>query len=111
MEISAISDYHIHIYYDAETIQRAKQLGQEASKLFSLPLGHFHERNVGPHPMWSVQLTVPTNRFQEAVSWFCLNRSGLTIFTHPNTGNDLLDHRDHAIWMGQCLPLNLEMFV
>jgi DOPA 4,5-dioxygenase len=29
---------------------------------------------------------------------------------HPETGDDLLDHTEHAIWMGAMRPLNLGMF-
>ena len=39
-----------------------------------------------------------------------MNRQSLTVFTHPNTGDDLADHRDHAIWMGEVLDLNLAIF-
>ena len=37
-------------------------------------------------------------------------RDGLTIFIHPNTGDDLADHTRHAVWMGQILPLEVAMF-
>ena len=33
-----------------------------------------------------------------------------TVFIHPNTGQDLEDHRDRAIWMGQQVPLVLDIF-
>jgi DOPA 4,5-dioxygenase len=38
-----------------------------------------------------------------------LNRDGLTVL-HPETGDDYLDHTDHAVWFGAVLPLRLEMF-
>lgn len=110
MELNQIKDYHIHIYYSETTIGTAKKVAQTASEKFELSLGRFHEKNVGPHSRWSVQLLVPKDKFSEALSWVCLNRAGLTVFTHPNTGYDLEDHRDHAIWMGECLELNLANF-
>ena len=39
-----------------------------------------------------------------------LNRDGLVVFLHPETGNALLDHRDWATWMGEIRPLNLSIF-
>ena len=39
-----------------------------------------------------------------------LNRDGLTLFIHPNTGDAYKDHTDHALWMGQILPLGVQMF-
>ena len=37
-------------------------------------------------------------------------RNGLVVFLHPDTGDDLLDHTDHAIWMGAMRPLDLTGF-
>ena len=42
--------------------------------------------------------------------WLALYRHGLVVFMHPDTGNDLLDHTDHAIWMGAIRPLDLSVF-
>ena len=39
-----------------------------------------------------------------------LNRRGLTVFLHPNTGAALEDHRDWPIWMGEMLLLDLNLF-
>jgi DOPA 4,5-dioxygenase len=39
-----------------------------------------------------------------------LNRDGLTVLLHPETGDDYADHTDHAAWFGAVLPLRLEMF-
>lgn len=110
MDINQIQDYHIHIYYDENSIGLAKTIGHEASIRFGLILGNFHEKKVGPHPRWSVQLLIPKIIFSEVLSWLALNRQGLTVFTHPNTGRSLEDHKDHAIWMGELLELNLNIF-
>ena len=110
MDLDQINDYHIHLYYDENTIDLAQKIGQQAASLFSLPLGRFHKKNVGPHPRWSVQLTVSKESFSRALSWFSLNRQGLTVFIHPNTGLEIKDHSNHAIWMGELLSLNLSIF-
>jgi aromatic ring-cleaving dioxygenase len=34
----------------------------------------------------------------------------LVVFLHPLTGDELADHRDHAIWMGALRPLKLSVF-
>ena len=31
-------------------------------------------------------------------------------FIHPNTGDDLSDHRDHPLWLGDKLGLDLSIF-
>jgi DOPA 4,5-dioxygenase len=65
---------------------------------------------VGPHPRGSVQLTVRPELFGDFAQWLALNRGGLTIFGHANTGNDLADHTDHVIWFGASEPLDLSIF-
>ena len=29
-----------------------------------------------------------------------MNRGGLVVFVHPISDNQLIDHRDRALWMG-----------
>jgi DOPA 4,5-dioxygenase len=41
--------------------------------------------------------------------WLMLNRDGLTILLHPGTGDAYADHTQHAAWMGEVLPLNLDV--
>ena len=54
-------------------------------------------------------VTLPPEGYQSRFS-DSLNRGDLTVFVHPNTGQDLEDHRDHAIWLGQQVPLVLDIF-
>jgi aromatic ring-cleaving dioxygenase len=105
-----IRDFHAHIYFDADELEKARALGDEAHRLFSIPVGHYHTRPVGPHPRGSVQLTVPAEQFGEVARWLVLNRGGLTIFAHANTGEDLADHTRHVIWFGASEPLDLSIF-
>ena len=103
-------NYHAHVYFDAETVDTARQICEYCRDEFGVAMGRMHERAVGPHPDWSCQLTVSHDQFADVMNWLTQNRQGLVIFTHPNTGNDLLDHRDHPIWMGAVRPLKLELF-
>jgi aromatic ring-cleaving dioxygenase len=106
----SIRDFHAHIYYDPEQVERAKQLATAARERFAVPVGHFHLRPVGPHPRGSVQLTIPPDQFGEFAQWLALNRDGLTIFVHANTGDDVADHTRHVIWFGPSESLRLELF-
>ncbi|WP_170350427.1 DOPA 4,5-dioxygenase family protein [Ruegeria atlantica] len=105
-----ITGYHAHVYFDADTVDAARRVCEEAAGLFSIDMGRVHERNVGPHPRWSCQLAFAPDAFDQVIPWLMLNRQGLTIFTHPETGQHLEDHRDRAIWMGEMLELNLSIF-
>jgi DOPA 4,5-dioxygenase len=107
---AAIRDFHAHIYYDPEEVEQAKQLAAAVQSRFSIAVGHFHLRPVGPHPRGSVQLTVPRDSFGDVAQFLALNRGGLTIFAHAETGEDLADHTEHVIWFGPSEALDLTIF-
>ena len=110
MSEAGIRDFHAHIYYDPEEVDRAKQLAAAVQSRFPVAVGHFHLRPVGPHPRGSVQLTVPTDLFGDVAQFLTLKRDGLTIFAHAETGNDLADHTQHVIWFGPSEPLDTSIF-
>ncbi len=106
----SIRDFHAHIYYDRQEVDRAKRLAAAAHERFGIRVGHFHLNPVGPHPRGSVQLTVPRDQFGHFAQWIALNRAGLTIFAHTSTGEDRADHTEHVIWFGPSEPLDLSIF-
>lgn len=105
-----IRDFHAHIYFDPDEVEKAKALGEAASARFSVPVGHYHTRPVGPHPRGSVQMTVQPEQFGEFAQWLVLNRGDLTIFAHASTGDDLADHSRHVVWFGPSEKLDLSLF-
>ncbi len=42
--------------------------------------------------------------------WLMLNRDGLSVLLHPDTGDDYRDHSAHAARLGNSLPLRLDVF-
>jgi len=106
-----IRGYHAHVYFDANTVDQARALCEQARDAFGVVMGRVHERPVGPHPMFSCRLGATLEQFNMLLPWLALNRDGLIIFAHPETGNDLQDHRDHAIWLGTGLALDLSNFI
>lgn len=109
-KISEISAYHAHIYFDAETLEQARALCETARDTFGIEMGRVHERPVGPHPDWSCQLAFAPEKFAEVVPWLALNRNGLVVFVHPETGDELKDHTERALWMGAVRPLDTSVF-
>jgi len=107
---STIHGWHAHVYFDASSIERARALCEQAGKRFGVSVGRVHEKPVGPHPCWSCQLAFAPDLFQRVVPWLALNRGGLVVFVHPETGDELRDHRDRAIWMGRAMALDLSIF-
>ena len=108
--MTRIRDFHAHIYFDAGQLAEAQAVAAQARERFGVPVGHFHVGPVGPHPRGSVQLTVLPEQFGEFAQWAALNRCGLTIFAHAETGDDLADHTKHVIWFGPSEPLDLRIF-
>jgi aromatic ring-cleaving dioxygenase len=109
--IDIIEDWHVHVYYDTSTKPTAEAVcGEVEAHLPGLTVGRMHDGPVGPHPEGSFQVLIPNERFAETAAWFSLNRQGLTVLLHPNTTDDLKDHRDYPIWFGTAPKLNYEMF-
>jgi len=102
-----IFGFHAHVYFDKNTVDKARELCEEAARRFGVKMGRVHEKPVGPHPDWSCQLAFRPDLFSEVIPWLAMNRGGLVVFIHPITGNDLIDHRDYAMWMGAVRPLDL----
>ena len=111
-DLAAITDYHAHIYYDpATTRAKAERLREQAGAVFpQAKLGRWHDELVGPHPQSMFQIAFPVAVLADFVPWLMLNRDGLTILLHPETGDDYTDHSAHAAWFGAVLPLRLEVF-
>jgi aromatic ring-cleaving dioxygenase len=108
----AIARYHAHVYYDpATTRSRAERLRERLAAQFpQAKLGRWHDKPVGPHPQSMYQVAFPAGMLPEFVPWLMLNRDGLTVLLHPETGDDYADHSAHAAWFGAVLPLRLEIF-
>jgi DOPA 4,5-dioxygenase len=109
LQTSLIDSWHAHVYFEASSRDAAWALRETiATELVGwIELGRFHEKPVGPHPMWSYQLAFPAGNFSHVVGWLALNHGALDVFVHPNTGDELRDHRDSALWLGKSHALNL----
>ena len=107
IDTDVIEDYHAHVYYDAASKEAAARLRAGVEARFEVTMGRWHDEPVGPHPRWSYQIAFKPALFGELVPWLALNRGGLVIFVHPNTGQDLPDHAQRAIWLGEKVELDL----
>jgi aromatic ring-cleaving dioxygenase len=108
----AIAAYHAHVYYDpAKTRGDAERLRQRVAEEFpQAKLGRWHDELVGPHPQAMYQIAFAPEMLADFVPWLMLNRDGLTVLLHPETGDNYTDHSAHAAWFGAVLPLRLEVF-
>jgi DOPA 4,5-dioxygenase len=108
----AITHYHAHIYYEpATTRNTAARLREQVHTAFPLAvIGRWHDEQVGPHTRSMYQVAFPAGMLASFLPWLMLNRDGLTVLVHPETGNARADHTDHAAWLGAILPIRLEAF-
>jgi DOPA 4,5-dioxygenase len=108
--MSDAQEYHAHVYFDAATLEKARRICEACRDTFGVEMGRVHERPVGPHPDWSCQLKFPHEKLGDVMRWLMLNRDGLVVLLHPETGDALKDHTEHAVWMGAVRPLDLSIF-
>ena len=104
------ANYHAHVYFGPETAPQARALRERAIAELPAQVGRFHEKPVGPHPQWSFQLAFPAADFDAVIGWLELQRAGLDVLVHGNTGQDYADHTAHAMWLGNAHALDLSLF-
>ena len=107
--VPEVSGYHAHVYYDEAGRGDAAAVRQALDARFAVKLGRWRDTPVGPHPEPMYQVAFAPDQFDGVVRWLMFNRRGLTVLVHPETGHDLEDHRDRALWMGRVLDLNLDV--
>ena len=108
--ISDIASYHAHIYFDPATSRSvAERLRGWIGERFSVRLGAWHDKAIGPHDKAMFQVSFAPDLLSRFVPWLMLNHGGLSILLHPNTTNPRRDHLDDAIWIGEALALHGEI--
>jgi aromatic ring-cleaving dioxygenase len=106
---SSITSYHAHIYWQTPAErERALVIRQWLGERFVVQLGTIHDRPIGPHGVPMYQVAFTPDVFAALTPWLMLNRLGLSVLVHPNTGRARDDHAVHAIWLGPPLPLHVE---
>jgi DOPA 4,5-dioxygenase len=104
--IDQIRSYHAHIYFkDSDERETAAVLRERIGERFLVQLGRWHEQPIGPHERPMYQVAFATALFASFVPWLMLNRCGLVILIHPNTGHARADHLVHALWLGNILAI------
>ena len=108
--MSTVRVFHAHVYFDPQQREQAVHLRSEVQRRYRVPVGRVHDRPVGPHPKGMFQVLIDRECVGDVLPYLMQHRDGLDILLHPDTGNDLADHTEHAAWIGSPLPLRLEMF-
>lgn len=110
-----VRSWDVHVYFDSTSTEStlfALELRYQTMQVFpDLTVNRPYRSPVGPHTqaMWSCELHTP-EQFSRYIPWFCTRRGELSALLHPVTGNDLLDHTERCFWIGDKLPLRLQIF-
>ncbi len=104
-----IKGFHVHVYYDPDTRNAASHVRDGLAERFDVELGRWHDKPIGPHPKSMYQVKFVPEQFGKLVPWLMLHREGLDVLVHPQTGDDVRDHTDQALWLGEKLVLNIEV--
>ncbi|NKK70012.1 aromatic ring-cleaving dioxygenase [Rhizobium leguminosarum bv. viciae] len=105
--IDAIWSYHAHIYFDGpEQARIAATLREEIAQRFPVVIGRWWDQLIGPHARPMYQVAFPPVEFPRIVPWLMINRRGLAILIHPNTGEPKPDHLTNAMWLGEILDVH-----
>ncbi|KAI1268017.1 DOPA-like domain-containing protein [Xylariaceae sp. FL1019] len=114
--------FDLHIYYlpnDKAQTEYARALWERIRREFpELRIYRFWDKPVGPHavPMFEVNVFTPA-QFGALVSWLVVWRGPLSVLIHPNTvekhlkegEKEALNHSTRATWMGERLPVNVDL--
>jgi DOPA 4,5-dioxygenase len=106
IDTARIVDYHMHVYYDPASRDTAALLRQWVEDRFTVRMGRWHDVPVGPHPAAMYQIQFEPDLFTTLVPFVMMNRMGLTVLLHPESGRPRDDHMINATWMGAVLQIN-----
>lgn len=103
---AGIEDWHAHVYYDPAAKDRAAGLRAWVEAQFpAARMGRWHDVPVGPHVQAMYQIAFKPDLFPTLAPFLMLNRMGLTVLLHPESGRPRDDHTKHAVWMGEVLAV------
>ncbi|KAF9063719.1 DOPA-like domain-containing protein [Rhodocollybia butyracea] len=107
---SEVKEWHFHIYfaqknedqhYAALELRDAILRLRRDGAFVAVPLFRVNTEPMGPHPIGSYEVWVPSETFSSVFSYLCLNRGNLSILVHP------LTREERRAWLGTPLPLDL----
>lgn len=106
-------DWDAHIYFEENQIDIITELKEKIINKFDekrVFVGNIFPYPIGPHTLPMLEINFGENDFQEVVLFLVKHRSKLNILVHSISESDYLDHTEGAIWLGQTVPLKLELF-
>jgi len=98
--------YHAHVYFELPDEPAVQALRARAAAELEAQVWPVRGRPVGPHPCPMFEIEFTHAQRPAVLAWLEAHRGGRDVLIHPVTGDDLIDHRDHAIWLGRAHALD-----
>ncbi len=108
--MNPLTRFHAHVYFDRARRQQAIDLRREVGRRFAVPVGALYDRPIGPHSKGTFQVLFDIEAFGRIVPWLMQHRGDLDVLVHGDSGDDLIDHTQHVVWLGSTQKLHTEMF-
>ena len=103
--------YHAHIYFNLDEMALATQVRENIIK--ALPQlnykGQLIPIPIGPHPKPMFEIHIPAANINYAMASIDVLRQGLSVLIHPVQHDEMAAHTSDSRWLGDKLPLNLEI--
>ena len=109
-DAGTIKGFHAHVYYDPQTRSAAERVREGLGSKFKVQLRSVARQARQGIRQTMYQVAFDASEFAGIVPWLMLNRESLDVLVHPQTGDSLTDHTDHALWLGNKFNLNVGMF-
>ncbi|KII89409.1 hypothetical protein PLICRDRAFT_110062 [Plicaturopsis crispa FD-325 SS-3] len=112
---SEVKEWHFHIYFhqrNADEHHAALELRDAVLRLrrdgafVAVPLFRVNTEPMGPHPVGSYEIWVPSESFASVFSYLAQHRGSLSILVHPLT-REAVNHEFRNAWIGPSFPLDL----
>jgi aromatic ring-cleaving dioxygenase len=108
-----IRNYHGHIYFSISEMALATQVRENILK--DLPqityAGQLIPMPIGPHSKPMFEIHIPASHINYAMATIDKLRSGLSVLIHPVQHDEMAAHTSDARWLGEKLPLKLDILV
>lgn len=103
--------FHAHFYFTEPRRESALLIRSRLeSEGFPVEFGRVHLGLVGPHTLPMYTLVFKRENFTDIVTWLMQNHGDHSVLIHPESGDDLIDHTTHALWLGERLPIDVSAF-
>jgi len=103
--------YHAHVYFTLDEMKLAVQVRENIIK--ALPqltyTGQLIPIPIGPHPKPMFEIHIPAADINYAMASIDALRQGFSVLIHPVQHDEMAAHTVDARWLGEKLPLNLDI--